>query len=197
MGGPNDMVGTHDNLDLAALMRLRLVVARFGEMDNSRWWNTKGLLGQLGELALRRGLPKSHFFAQARVVFAVAADRCRKVFDPPSAITLWRLPTIVEEQLDAQCADWLEQPEEWASFFKRLQNIRVSDLLAVMLDLGVIGERDVANARTLRRAADNRAVPLPGVRQVSTETVKLLAAGFFRGEPGEPAIPYARFEGQG
>lgn len=189
------MVTTNDNLDIASVMRLRLAVARFGEMDNARWWNTKGLLGQLGSLALRRGLPKSHFFAQARVVFTVAADRCRKVFDPPSAITLWKLPATIEERFDAEWAGWTEQQQEWAPFFEKLQGIGGSDLLEAMLNLGVIDKHDAEEARTLRRAADNRAVPLPGVRQISTPTLKLLAAGFFRGEPGELAVPYAKLEG--
>jgi len=39
------------NLDLTHLMRLRLVVARFGEMDVARWWNTRGMLGFLLEQA--------------------------------------------------------------------------------------------------------------------------------------------------
>jgi len=35
-------------LDLDRLLKLRLVVARFGEMDHACWWNTKGQLGRLG-----------------------------------------------------------------------------------------------------------------------------------------------------
>ena len=83
------------------LMKLRLAVARFGEMDIARWWNTKGMLGKLGEMAIKRGFPRSHFFAQARVVFAVAADRCRQVFDPPDGITLWKLPAEFEDKFDS------------------------------------------------------------------------------------------------
>ena len=36
------------SIDLDRLLRLRLVVARFGEMDLAKWWNTKGQLGRLG-----------------------------------------------------------------------------------------------------------------------------------------------------
>jgi hypothetical protein len=32
---------TQATLDFDALLRLRLVVARFGEMDLARWWNTR------------------------------------------------------------------------------------------------------------------------------------------------------------
>ena len=66
--------------DLDRLLKLRLIVGRFGEMDNAKWWNTKGQLGRLGTAALRRGFPRTHFFAQARSVFAVAAHRCSEVF---------------------------------------------------------------------------------------------------------------------
>ena len=44
----------------------------------------------------------------------------------------------------------------------------------------------------MRRSAEGRSVPLSGVRRADDETVILLAAGFARGEPGKPAIPYAR-----
>ena len=46
----------------------------------------------MGAAALRRGLPRTHYFAQARSVFAVAAHRCDEVFNPPDTVTLWRLP---------------------------------------------------------------------------------------------------------
>ena len=58
----------------------------FGEMDAARWWNTKGQLGQLGASVLRRGFPRTFRFAQARSVFAVAAQRCAEIFDPPGTV---------------------------------------------------------------------------------------------------------------
>ena len=35
-------------LDFDRLLKLRLVVARHGEMDMARWWNTQGMLGLIG-----------------------------------------------------------------------------------------------------------------------------------------------------
>ena len=93
---------TQYSIDLDRLLKLRLIVARFGEMDLAKWWNTKGQLGRLGAAALRRGFPRTHHFAQARSVFAVAAHRCSEVFDPPGCVTLWRLPEAVEEEFDAR-----------------------------------------------------------------------------------------------
>lgn len=48
------------------IAKLRLVVARLGEMDRLRWWNTKGMLGNLGKMAISRGFPKTHVFARCQ-----------------------------------------------------------------------------------------------------------------------------------
>lgn len=66
-------------IDLERLLKLRAVVARFGEMDRARWWNTSGQMGSFGTATLRRGFPRTHYFAQARSVFAVAAHRCSEI----------------------------------------------------------------------------------------------------------------------
>ncbi len=67
---------TQNAIDYERLLKLRLVVARVGEMDLARWWNTQGLLGTRGKVVLARGFPHTHCFAQARVVFTVARARC-------------------------------------------------------------------------------------------------------------------------
>ena len=63
---------TSSSIELDCLLKVRVVVARFGEMDGAKWWNTKGQLGRLGAAALRRGFPRTHRFAQARAVLSVA-----------------------------------------------------------------------------------------------------------------------------
>jgi hypothetical protein len=55
----------------------------------------------MGSVALRRGFPRTHHFAQARSVFAVAAHRCTEVFNPPQSVTLWNLPETIEEEFVA------------------------------------------------------------------------------------------------
>jgi hypothetical protein len=52
-------------IDLDWLLRVRVVVARCGEMDALRWWNTAGQLGPYGAKVLGRGFPRTHYFAQA------------------------------------------------------------------------------------------------------------------------------------
>lgn len=179
-------------VDLERLLKLRLVVARFGEMDLAKWWNTKGQLGRLGALALRRGFPRTHRFAQARSVFAVAAHRCAEVFDPPGCVTLWRLPEAVEEAFDARWEHWLDNAGAWTNFFEKLASLSGSDLAELLRAFELVEERDIEAYRKLRRSAEGRAVPLPGVFSGTDADVALLALGFARGEPSTLAVPYAR-----
>lgn len=179
-------------VDLDRLLKLRLVVARFGEMDVARWWNTQGQLGRYGAVALRRGFPRTHRFAAARSVFAVADHRCAEVFDPPRSVTLWRLPEATEEEFDARWEQWLDDASSWAPFFEKLEAITGTDLAAVLRQFGLAGERDVEALGKLKRSAEGKAVQLPGTFSGSDEDVTLLALGFARGEPGSLSVPYAR-----
>lgn len=184
------MIGTA--LDLDRLLKLRLLVARFGEMDLAKWWNTKGQLGRLGAVTLRRGFPRTHRFAQARSVFAVAAHRCAEVFEPPGSVTLWRLPEAVEEEFDARWEHWLDNASEWTPFFEKLETLPGADLAGILRAFEVASERDLEAYARLRRSAEGRAVPLPGLFSGTDEDVALLALGFARGEPTALAVPYAR-----
>ena len=179
-------------LDFDRLLKLRLLVARFGEMDLARWWNTKGQLGRLGAAALRRGFPRTHRFAQARSVFAVAAHRCAEVFEPPGSVTLWRLPDAIEEEFDARWEHWLDNASEWTAFFEKLELLSGTDLTSILRSFEVVNDRDLDAYGRLRRSAEGRAVPLPGLFSGTDDGVALLALGFARGEPGALAVPYAR-----
>lgn len=179
-------------IDLDRLLKLRLVVARFGEMDLAKWWNTKGQLGKLGAAALRRGFPRTHYFAQARSVFAVAAHRCGEVFEPPNCVTLWRLPETVEEEFDARWEHWLDNAGEWTPFFQRLETLEGTDLAATLRSFEIVNDRDLEGFSRLRRSAEGRAVPLPGIFFGTNDEVALLALGFARSDPSALAVPYAR-----
>ena len=183
---------TSPPIDLDRLLKLRLVVARFGEMDLARWWNTKGQLGKLGATALRRGLPRTHYFAQARSVFAVAAHRCAEVFDPPGCVTLWRLPESIEEDFEVRWEHWLDNAGDWVPSFQKLESLQGTDLVAALRSFDAVSDRDVESYGRLRRSSEGRAVPLPGVFSDSDDDIALLALGFARGEPGALAVPYAR-----
>lgn len=185
-------VQTTTGVDLDRLLRLRLLVARQGEMDHAKWWNTRGQLSGLGAAALRRGFPRTHNFAQARSVFAVAAHRCAEVFQPPASVTLWRLTDAIEEEFDARWEHWLDRAGEWAPAFERLQHLPSGALEAVLFAEGLVGTEELEALGRLRRSAEGRAVPLPGVFAGTNPQIALLALGFARGEVGELAVPYAR-----
>jgi hypothetical protein len=179
-------------VDLERLLKLRLTIARIGEMDVARWWNTNGQLGPLGAKVLARGMPRTHRFAQARSVFAVAAHRCREVFDPPKCVTLWELPGSMEEEFEAAWERWLDAAEGWTSFFESIEKPASPDLAAFLRTLGLVAPGDLEALGRLKRAADGRAVPLPGVFTGSDADVTLLALGFARSETGALAVPYMR-----
>jgi hypothetical protein len=178
--------------DVDRLLKLRLVVARFGEMDLAKWWNTKGQLARFGAIALQRGFPRTHRFAQARSVFAVAAHRCAEVFDPPRCVTLWRLPEAIEEEFDARWERWLDTAIEWTPFFQEIEGIHTTDLASVLRSVGLVTDSEVDACAKLRRSAEGRAVALPGVFSASNADFALLALGFTRGEQGALAVPYVR-----
>ncbi len=180
------------SIDLDRLLKLRLAVARFGEMDIAKWWNTRGQLGPMGAAALRRGFPRTHHFAQARSVFAVAAHRCSEVFDPPGCVTLWRLPEAIEEAFDARWEHWLDNAIEWRPFFQKIESLQGTDLIATLRGLELVSDLEVEGFARLRRSAEGRAVPIPGVFSGGDSDVIQLAIGFARGEAGTLAVPYVR-----
>jgi hypothetical protein len=179
-------------IDLDRLLKLRLVVGRFGEMDVAKWWNTNGQLGRFGAASLRRGFPRTHYFAQARSVFAVAAHRCAEVFEPPGCVTLWRLPEEIEEEFDTRWEHWIDHAAEWQPFFHELEGLQGTDLVVALRGFEVISDAEAAGLTRLRRSAEGRAVPLPEVFSPTHADVTLLALGFARAEVGALAVPYAR-----
>ena len=182
-------------INLDRLLKLRLVVARMGEMDNARWWNTNGQLGRLGAMALRRGFPRTYPFAQARAVFAVAAQRCAEVFDPPASATLWKLPAETEDAFEQRWHHWLEDTTAWQPFFEKVAALKGENLLEALREFELIAESDLVTYANLRRSAQGLAVALPSRYEPTDALITQLALGFSRGEPGNPAIPYARLDG--
>ncbi len=179
--------------DLARnLLQLRLTVARYGEMDIMGWWNCNGLLGRTGRTLFSRGFPVTGALAQARTACTVAAARCQSLFAPPDCLTLWHLPAEVEDILDSAWLGWCRDTDSWRPFFERLEAIQGGDLLEVLRSLDLIDPSTEETARSLRRSAEGQAVPLPGTGRADSATIKLLAAGFSRGERQKPAVPYIR-----
>jgi hypothetical protein len=120
-------------IDFDRLLKLRVVIARIGEMDNARWWNTTGQLGTLGETVLKRNFPRSYRVAAAKSVFAVANARCNEIFNPPSSMTLWNLPADLEDAFDAQWEQWIDKRDEWEPFFGSVAVLKASSEVAAVL----------------------------------------------------------------
>ncbi len=140
-------------IDLDRLLKLRLVVARHGEMGRAAWWNTRDMLGHHGAIALQRGLPRTHRFAQARIVFAVARWRCAELFDPPGCVTLWKLPIDIEEAFEEHWRRWLSSPDRWDPLFDRLEASQEGALLTELADSNLISPSQIESVRALRRSA--------------------------------------------
>ncbi len=178
------------NFKFDHLFKLRLTVARFGEMDNARWWNTKGIMGRYGALTLSRGFPKTHRFAQAKITFAVAAHRCKEIYAYPGAVTLWDLPPEIEDRFQEKWHEWLDDIDHWTPFFQSLEHISGMELLDLLTQQGLINPEQVEMAQKLRRSSEGRSVRISACESLDDEALSLLAAGFFRGEQGKPAVPY-------
>jgi hypothetical protein len=179
-------------IDSDRLFKLRLVVARHGEMDGARWWNTEGLLGSNGALAVTRGFPRTHYFAQARLAFAVAAARCREVFAPPDrASTLWQLPAEVEDGFQRNWREWQKEGDEWNDFLEALVEHRTGDLVDVLASFGLVSDSHRGSLSSLV-PGPGKSVEAPTASTLNDDLLILLAAGFARGAQGELVVPFAR-----
>ena len=182
------------DVDVQKIAALRMAVARFGEMDRSKWWNTKGLLSRLGELAVSRGLPKTHVFARSRAAFAVASSRSEEVFNPPDSYTLWHLPAEIEDQLEDAWAGWLEKPEQWQQLLEKIDQESIKGLLPMLTTLELVSQLTAERVGRLRRADDLRSVPVKANGESAGELVEILAAAHNSSEPGKLAVPFVRQE---
>jgi hypothetical protein len=183
---------SYPDVDLEHLLKLRVVVARVGEMDLAKWWNTTGQLGRYGDAAVRRGLPRTHSFAQARSVAAVAAYRCDEVFNLGNTVTLWRLPASVEERYEARWEYWLDNAADWSAFFSEVAAISSADLEGALQTFNLVTEQGVAAARAMEPGPGGRSLPLPDTFTGSRADLEMLALGFGRGAVGALAVPYAK-----
>lgn len=181
-------------LDPSHLLKLRLAVARFGEMDGTGWWNTKGILGASGQSVLSRGLPKTHLFAQARIACSVATARCNEIFAPPGCLTLWNLPEEIEDRIESEWPNWCRNPDPWIPFFDSLHGRNSGELLEHLSELDLIDPKTASAVTPLKRSTDGKSVILPGTGKPEMPTLMLLAAAFSKGEKLKPAVPYIRGE---
>jgi hypothetical protein len=179
------------DVDLEWLLKARVAVARCGEMDCAKWWNTDGQLGPLGPSVLARGFPRTHFFAQARSVFAAAAAKCSEVFALPDAMTLWWLGEEVEEAFDLQWEAWLDHASDWKPFFEKIAQVKSGDLPEVLTRLGLVDASQAARAEGLSLDTSGKSLRIAAAPGEMGDAPALLALGFSKGTPGKPVVPYA------
>ncbi|GAA0029120.1 BrxE family protein [Bradyrhizobium ottawaense] len=189
MGGASSI---YNDIDLAWLMRLRTVVARLGEMDCARWWNSQGQLGRQGVTVLRRGFPRTHYFAQAKSVQMIAAARCAEIFDPPASVNLWRLTDDLEDRLDSIWEGWLEAAATWQPFFERVAALKAVDVAAALKDFDLVTDADIEAHAKIKKSSDGRSIQIPEKFEGHRRTVALLALSFSASAPGSLVVPYAR-----
>ena len=180
------------DLDLEWLLKIRTVVARIGEMDLAKWWNSNGQLGPQGASVLRRGFPRTHYFAQTRSVCMVAAARCAQIFDPPGSITLWRLTDAFEDRFDVLWEGGLDDASSWRPFFERVAALKSTDLPGSLKDFGLVTDEEIATGYSLKKSADGRSIQISELFDIERKTVAMLALGFATGSLGNLVVPYAR-----
>ena len=181
------------NLNLVRLFKLRLVVARIGEMDNARWWNTSKMLSSMGSSALKRGFPVTYNFAQARAVFAVASARTQEAFaHPAGTVTLWHLPAQFEDEFENCYHDWLDDHTSWSAFFDTIKSLSGTDLLTSLRQCGLLDDSVTSELTPLQRSEGNRAVVIPGEHLLNDHLLAILAGAYSLSEPGSLTVPYAK-----
>lgn len=183
---------TDRGLDLEWLLKVRTVIARIGEMDLARWWNTNGQLGPQGASVLRRGFPRTHYFAQTRSVCMVAAARCAQIFDLPGAVTLWRLTDTIEERLDVVWEGGLDDARSWRPFFERVAGLKSTDVALALREFELVTDEEVGAKFGTKKSPDGRSIELSAGFDGGRKTVAMLALAFGAGSPGNLVVPYAR-----
>jgi len=176
---------------LDQLLKLRMAVGRYGEMDQAGWWNTKGLLGSAGDTLLSRGFPRTHALIQARTVFTVADARCTSLLSVPNGVTLWRLPAELEDQFQARWSYWLSNSSEWEAFLRQVsETLLDKGLLSGLMSLNLIteGHKQAAEKAAMQRK-DNY-VSIGVFEHIDEEVIANLAASFAAGTPKDLVVPF-------
>jgi hypothetical protein len=176
-------------VELDWLLKVRLVVARHGEQDVARWWNSTGQLGSRGAGVLARGFPRTHYFAQARSVFAAAEARCSETFGLKGAHTLWRLDDEIEEAFEQRWETWLDDSGSWVAFFEGLAGPADDDVRTALIARNLVSDLQGGAIDALPIDPSGQSVRV-GDKVSSKDALALLALGFSKGAPGKLVVPY-------
>lgn len=175
------------------LLKLRIVVGRYGEMDRAQWWNTNGIMGPKGGVVLERGFPHTHPLVQARSAFSVARERCTSMFSAPKTITLWNLPAKLEDQFESHWSRWLSQSDQWEEFMLKAHEATSEGLSEALTSLGLVEDPHIESVSEVRTGKEGKSVSVLEADQVDGDVLKTLAAGFILGDTNDLVIPFATF----
>lgn len=179
-----------EEIDAEWLFKLRVVIARCGEMDLGRWWNSGKQLAAAGASVLSRGLPRTHYFAQARCVTAIAEQRCIQLLGNDRAITLWRLPASIEEGIERCWEGWIDDAAAWTEFFTSVAALSEGDAANALKSLGLVDAAELKAAAGLKRSGDERGIAVAKSFSGSRRELALLALGFGASGVNDPVVPF-------
>ena len=166
---------------LPGLVQARMLLARAGERDALRWWDSEAL-SQGGDFVLGRLFPRSH--ARAAWRLAIEAARTRHAACPAGSIHLFNVGEPLESRLDAAVVPAFPVPPPPRT---------VDDLRALLSRAGFAADGEHP---TLQIPPSG---PLPlGTcsREDASDAVSLgrlierLVSAYLLGQPGVPVLPY-------
>lgn len=177
------------------LLKLRLIVARYGEMDLMGWWNTHGVLGPRGQSVYQRGFLRTHSFAQARVVFSVACDRCDKLVGTEGLFNLFHLPPAIEDQFELEWQKWVRDASAWSEFIDAVASMKAVSLLEILDDLAELSPNVRSYIGDLSRHLSGNTLLLPSTQSSSRQDLtEHLAASFSLGSRDNLVVPCIRLD---
>ena len=179
-------------IELDWLLRVRVVVARCGEMDAQRWWNTEGQLCPHGARVLKRGFPRTTSFRAGAVRLRRLCAPCAEIFDPPDAVTFWWLSDTTRRRSSTRVGKDGWTPRRPG---RRSSNpspaLAHSDVVAALKSApSLVDDADDEEAAAKLKVADGeKGVLVPGPFDLGRKAVALWALGFGRGAKGDLRVP--------
>jgi hypothetical protein len=177
---------------LELLLKLRTVVTRLGEGDRWGWWATQGLLGPTGEIAFKRGFPRTHFFAQAKAAITMARQRCQESFaHSETDLTLFHLPGPWEDAFENRWSHWVQHGSVWDPFFRQVQGLGKVSVAEALTSLKLATADQAKSLAGPTAEKDQASLRLPKAFNGKKESLLQLALGFAACGDKSLVVPFA------